>query len=307
MSDGLVACVPNFSEGRDRALVHALIRAMRLPDVLLLDYRLDPDANRSTVTIAGPPTAVCEAAVRAAGLAVERIDLTRHIGRHVRMGAADVLPFAPLAGSTLMRCAALAREAADALWDRYRVPSYLYEAAAVRPDRVTLDEVRQGQFEGLREAVLRDPSRRPDVGGPGLHPSGGATAVGARKPLIEWRLRLGGGGLRAARTVAHDLRNGADHLPGVRALAFLRGDSPEVILQVADFRQTPLSGLQAEVERSLEKLGVALAGGECIGLLPQAALQGAGAIAMADCADHTIEHRLCHPVPWPDDSVTLVP
>src|SRR5579883_2997442 len=159
----IVECVPNFSEGVDRDKVIAIVRAMQVEGVHLLDWSLDPDHNRSVVTIAGAPEAVVEAAVRGAGKAAELIDLTRQTDVHPRIGAADVIPFVPCSGISLVQCAMLARQAGMAIWRRFGVPVYFYEAAAARPDRINLEDVRKGQFEGLQKDVLRDTTRRPDV------------------------------------------------------------------------------------------------------------------------------------------------
>jgi len=180
----LIECVPNFSEGADARKVEAIVAAMNVDGVRLLDWSMDADHNRSVVTIAGDPAAVVESAVRGAGKAAELIDLTVQQGVHPRIGAADVIPFVPIAGIKLEQCALLARQAGQEIWRRFGVPVYFYEAAAARPDRANLEDVRRGQFEGLRDAARKDASRRPDVGGPGLHPTAGACAVGARKFLV---------------------------------------------------------------------------------------------------------------------------
>src|SRR6202050_3155379 len=164
MNETLIECVPNFSEGNDHNKVHAIVHAMRVEGVSLLDWSLDGDHNRSVVTIAGSPQAVVEAAVRAAGKAAELIDLTAQQGVHPRIGATDVIPFVPICGITLAQCAILARQAGLEIWKRHNIPIYFYEAAASRPDRALLEQVRQGQFEGLGEVVLRGAARRGDLG-----------------------------------------------------------------------------------------------------------------------------------------------
>ena len=161
---------------------------MSVEGVHLLDWSMDADHNRSVVTIAGAPSAVVEAAVRGAGKAVELIDLTVQQGLHPRIGAADVIPFVPISGIKLDQCALLARQAGLEIWRRFGIPAYFYEAAAARPDRANLEDVRRGQFEGLRDAVRKDASRRPDLGGPELHPTAGACAVGARKFLVAYNI-----------------------------------------------------------------------------------------------------------------------
>ena len=160
-TEKIVECVPNFSEGVDRSKVEAIVRAMHVDGVHLLDYSLDADHNRSVVTIAGSPEAVVEAAVRGAGKAAELIDLTGQTGVHPRIGAADVIPFVPVSGISLVQCAMLARQAGLAIWRRFGVPVYFYEAAAARPDRINLEDVRRGQFEGLRDSAARDAARHP--------------------------------------------------------------------------------------------------------------------------------------------------
>ena len=318
MSETVIECVPNFAEGRDLPVIHAILAAMRLPGVLLLDYALDAAHNRSIVTIAGPPTAVCEAAIRAAGVAAERVDLTRNDltrndlarseqGRrnpapeaHPRIGAADVIPFVPLQGMDLAQCAMLAREAAAALWNRYSLPCYLYGAAAVRPDRVLLEDVRRGQFEGLREAVLRDAGRRPDVGGPGLHPSAGATAVGARSVLIEYRISLDTGDLGIARSVARAVRAA---LGGVSASGRLLDGVAQVALGIADFRRSSLGAVHDVVCAAARLHKARTVRGDLAGLIPQAAYEAGSAWAAELPQFHpataTIEGRLANPLPWP--------
>jgi glutamate formiminotransferase / 5-formyltetrahydrofolate cyclo-ligase len=160
MDGPIVACVPNFSEGVDEACVKAIVSAMRVEGVRLLDWSMDSDHNRSVVTVAGPPKAVVESAVRAAGKAAELINLTRQTGVHPRIGAADVIPFVPVSKISLDQCALLARQAGAEIWKRYSIPVYFYEAAAARPDRANLEDVRRGQFEELREAVKNQPKRR---------------------------------------------------------------------------------------------------------------------------------------------------
>ena len=298
-----VECVPNFAEGRDRAAVHAVLSAMQLPGVLLLDYAIDPDRNRTVVTIAGSPDAVSEAVIRSAGVAAERIDLTRQVGAHPRIGAMDVLPFVPIAGLGLMQCAVLAREAAAALWERHRIPSYLYEAAASRPDRVLLEDVRRGQFEGLRDAVLRDASRRPDVGGPGLHPSAGAVAVGARRMLIEYNVQLATGDIGAARAIARAVRAESSGLDGVRALALLVEARAQVALGIADYRQTGMGAVHAAVAQAARRLKVQVLAGTLVGLIPEAAYESGSAwvedLAGFDAEQRILERRLAHPLAWP--------
>ena len=191
MDGQVVECVPNFSEGTDARRVEAIIAAMRMEGVRLLDWSMDAAHNRSVVTLAGDPAAIVEAAIRGVGKAVELIDLTRQQGAHPRIGAADVIPFVPISGIKLEHCALLARQAGLEIWRRFGVPVFFYEAAAARPDRANLEDVRRGQFEGLKEAVRKESTRRPDLCGPGLHPTAGACSPSR----CRWRAenRPGGG------------------------------------------------------------------------------------------------------------------
>ena len=166
----LVECVPNFSEGRDKARVDAIIEAMKMDGVYLLDREMDADHNRCVITLVGDPVNVAEAAIRGVGKAAELIDLTKHTGAHPRMGAADVIPFIPIEGVTLEDCVAIARRVGEEIWKRYKVPVYLYEAAAQTPERQNLENIRRGQFEGIREEVKTNPARKPDFGEAALHP-----------------------------------------------------------------------------------------------------------------------------------------
>ena len=207
----LVECVPNFSEGRDPAKVDALVAALcSVPGVSLLDREMDADHNRSVITIVGSKEAVAEAALRGVGKAAELIDLTRHQGAHPRIGAADVVPFAPIEGISIEECVELARQVGEQIWKRYQIPVYLYEEAATRPDRVNLENIRRGQFEGLREEAATNPDRAPDFGERRLHPTAGATVVGARKFLIAYNINLDTHDMKVAgscqRTIA--LRDG---------------------------------------------------------------------------------------------------
>ncbi|MGA8268007.1 MAG: glutamate formimidoyltransferase, partial [Candidatus Acidiferrales bacterium] len=187
----LIECVPNFSEGRDLAKVDAIVAAMReVEGVYLLDRESDADHNRSVVTLAGEAEPVAEAALRGVGKALELIDLTKHSGAHPRMGATDVVPFIPIEGVTIEDCVALAKKVGRAIWERYQIPVYLYEAAAQRPERANLENIRKGQFEGLLEEVPRNPDRAPDFGERRLHPTAGAVVVGARKFLVAYNINL---------------------------------------------------------------------------------------------------------------------
>ncbi|MGH9567051.1 MAG: glutamate formimidoyltransferase, partial [Candidatus Angelobacter sp.] len=171
----LVECVPNFSEGRNKAVVDEIVSAMKLPGVSLLDREMDADHNRCVITLVGQREAIAEAAIRGVGKASELIDLTKHQGAHPRIGAADVIPFIPIDGVTIEDCVSIARHVGEEIWKRFQIPVYLYEAAAASPERQNLENIRRGQFEGLRDDILINPARKPDFGDPRCHPSAGAT------------------------------------------------------------------------------------------------------------------------------------
>ena len=222
-SEAIIECVPNFSEGTDPDKVSRIVAAMQVPGVSLLDWSLDTAHNRSVVTIAGPSEAVVESVARGAGKAAELIDLTKQNGVHPRIGSADVIPFIPVSKASLADCALLARQAGLHIWRRYGIPVYFYGAAAARPDRVQLEDVRRGQFEGLRDAVRKDAARRPDIGGPELHETAGASAVGARSFLIAYNIHLRKPDITAARAIARDIRASNGGLHGVKAHAIKNG------------------------------------------------------------------------------------
>jgi glutamate formiminotransferase len=271
----LIECVPNFSEGRDVAKVDAIVRAMSdIPGAWILDRSSDADHNRSVVTLAGKPEAVAEAVIRGAGKAAELIDLTQQAGVHPRIGATDVIPFVPLEGVSVADCVALARRGGQELWNRFRIPVYFYEAAATRPERRHLETIRKGQFEGLRADALRDSSRAPDIGGPGLHPTAGATAVGVRKFLIAYNIYLNTRDVSIAREIAKTIRASSGGLPCVKAMGVeikSRGLA-QVSINLTDFEVTPLHVVFEAVKFEAARRGCAVAGSEIIGLVPLKAI-----------------------------------
>src|SRR2546427_13110210 len=202
----LVECVPNFSEGRDKAKVDAIVGAMKMDGVYLLDREMDADHNRSVITLVGAREPIQEAAIRGVGKAAELIDLNRHQGAHPRMGAADVVPFIPIDGITIEDCVTMARHVGEQIWQRYQVPVYLYEAAATSPERQNLENIRRGQFEGIRAEIATIPARKPDFGEPRVHPTAGATVVGARKFLIAYNVFLNTPDVAIPKKIAQALR-----------------------------------------------------------------------------------------------------
>src|ERR1700729_2252372 len=303
MSEPVIECVPNFSEGADCRKVEAIVNAMQVDGVSLLDWSMDADHNRSVVTIAGPPQAVVEAAVRAAGKAAELIDLTAQRGVHPRIGATDVIPFVPVCGISLAQCAILARQAGLAIWTHYNIPIYFYEAAASRPDRALLEQVRQGQFEGLRELVSRDAARRPDLGGPELHPPAGASAVGARKFLIAYNLYLDRPDVTGARAIAKALRASNGGLHGVKAMGVLVQGRAQIFFTITDFRLTPVRHAFAAVDRLARTHGTKVVAAELIGLLPEEAFERDSEwvrlIKEFKPEERILERRLKQPLQWP--------
>jgi glutamate formiminotransferase len=299
----VVECVPNFSEGIDEHKVLSIIAAMRVEGVHLLDWSRDPDHNRSVVTIAGPPLAVLESALRGVGKAAELIDLSAQQGVHPRIGAADVVPFVPVSGFSLEQCVLLARQAGSEIWRRHGVPVYFYEAAAARPDRALLEDVRRGQFEGLREAVARDVSRRPDVGGPHLHPTAGASAVGARRFLIAYNLFLDTADVATARTIAREIRASGGGLSGVKAMGVVAQGQAQISMNITDFRSTPVAQVFAAVQQKAGRHRVKVVRGELIGLVPEAAFeQETEWVRQLDGfnpEEKILERRLEHPLAWP--------
>jgi glutamate formiminotransferase len=305
MSGQVVECVPNFSEGMDARRVEAIVAAMRVDGVHLLDWTMDAGHNRSVVTIAGEPGAVVESAVRGAGKAVELIDLTRQQGAHPRIGAADVIPFVPISGIKLEQCALLARQAGLEIWRRFAVPVFFYEAAAARPDRANLEDVRRGQFEGLQDAVRKDSARRPDLGGPGLHPTAGACAVGARRFLVTYNLYFDSTDVAMVRAIAREIRAASGGLKGVKALGLLAQGRAQLSLNITDFAVTPISQVYRAVLALALRHKTAPVEGEVIGLIPEAACERDSEwmrqLTGFDPQTKILEHRLAAPLPWPGE------
>jgi len=265
----LIECVPNFSEGRDATVVLAIERAIgSVPGVLLLQRDMDTDHNRSVITFAGPAEAIGEAALRGIAMASERIDLRRHSGVHPRIGAADVVPFVPLEDASVEDCAALAHELGQAVWKRLHVPVYFYEAAANSAERMPLENVRRGGFE--------HPALVPDLGGPGLHPTAGACAIGARKLLVAFNVNLNSGDLAIAKSIARKIRASSGGLPFVKAMGvpLVSRGLVQVSMNLTDFEATPLSSVMAAVQAESTAHGVSIAGTEIVGLAPRNALVG---------------------------------
>jgi glutamate formiminotransferase len=279
---------------------------MRVEGVFLLDLSMDADHNRSVVTIAGEPAAVVESAVRGAGKAAELIDLTRQQGAHPRIGAADVIPFVPISGVKLEQCVLLARQAGLEIWRRFGIPVYFYEAAAARPDRANLEDLRSGQFEGLRDAVRKEAARRPDLGGPGLHPTAGACAVGARKFLVAYNIYFDSADVSIVRAIAREIRAASGGLKGVKALGVLAHGRAQLSMNITDFEVTPISQVYGAVSKLALRHKTAPVEGEVIGLLPEAACERESEwmrqLTGFDSETKVLERRLAAPLAWPEPS-----
>ncbi len=289
----IVECVPNFSEGRDAQKVEVIIQALLAgPDVYLLDKEMDRDHNRSVITLVGTRESVGEAALRGIGKAAELIDLSHHQGAHPRLGATDVVPFVPVAGVTLDDCVRIAEWVAEESWRRFRIPTYLYEAAARKPERKNLENIRRGQFEGLREEVRANPERRPDFGPEGeaqLHPTAGATVVGARKFLIAYNINLNTSDVGLAKSIAKRIRASSGGFLCVKAMGvdLAARNLAQVSMNLTDFETTPIGAVFDAVAREAAAQGVTVAGSEIVGLIPRRALE--------DVAVHYLKVENFHP------------
>ena len=271
----LVECVPNFSEGRDVAKVEAIIAAMKIDGVYLLDKEMDADHNRCVITLVGDRDAIAEAAIRGVGKAAGLIDLTKHQGAHPRIGASDVVPFIPIEGVSLEDCVAIARHVGAEIWKRYKVPVYLYEAAATRPERQNLENIRRGQFEGLRTEVATNVERRPDFGEAALHSTAGATVVGARKPLIAYNVYLNTGDVEIAKKIGKAVRFSSGGLRYVKGMGVLVRGMAQVSMNLTDYEQTPIARVFEFVKREAARYGVMPVSSEIVGLIPKKALEEA--------------------------------
>lgn len=271
----IVECVPNFSEGRRKEVVDAIVDAMRVPGVWLLGREMDADHNRCVITLAGDRDAIAEAAIRGVGRASELIDLTKHEGAHPRMGAADVVPFIPIEGVTIEDCVAISKFVAQEVWKRFQIPTYLYEASAQRPERQNLENIRRGQFEGIRDQIATKPERMPDFGEARVHPTAGATVVGARKALIAYNIFLNTTDVDIAKKVAKAVRHSSGGLRFVKGAGFSVRGLAQVSMNLTDFEQTPMARVFEFVKREAARYGVMPLSSEIVGLIPKKAIEQA--------------------------------
>jgi glutamate formiminotransferase len=283
VSRPLVECVPNYSEGRRPEVIEEILAPFRgRPGLHLLDHRADPDHNRLVATLVGEPAPLQEALLESARAAVARIDLRTHRGAHPRIGAVDVIPFVPLRHVTMEECVALARGFAERYAAELGVPVYLYEAAARRPERRGLERVRKGQFEALVSEGLASWSRAPDAGPPVLHPSAGATAIGARPFLVAYNVNLKSRDLDAARAIARTIRTSSGGMPDVKAVgvALEKQGMVQVSINLTDYRVTSIHRAFAAVREEAARRGIEVCGSEIYGLVPAEALIAAARSAL---------------------------
>ncbi len=273
--DHIVECVPNFSEGRQVKIVERLAQAIASVDTAcVLNTHIDPDHNRSVITFVASREMIVEAAFAAVSLATELIDMRLHSGVHPRLGATDVLPFVPIRGVSLDDCATLAHQAGERIARELSIPVFFYEKAALRPDRVNLEDVRRGALELLREQIASVSERAPDVGPFLVHETAGAIAVGARPFLIAFNVNLKTNDLNIARQIARNVRARSGGLPFVKALGFelLTRSLVQVSMNLVNYGVTGLTHTYSAVQREAEKFGVDIAATEIVGLVPQDAL-----------------------------------
>jgi glutamate formiminotransferase len=279
MQGRLVECVPNFSEGRRPEVVGAIVAPLRgRTGVRLLDYRGDPDHNRLVVSLVGDPVPLADALLESCRAAVAAIDLRTHRGAHPRIGAVDVVPFVPLRGISMEECIDVARDFGRRFNRETGVPVYFYEEAATRPDRRNLEDVRRGQFEALRSEIA-GPDRRPDIGEPAVHPSAGATAVGARRFLVAFNVNLASRDLSIAKAIAKAVRTPGGGLPHVKAVGVDLADRGmvQVSMNLTDHERCPLHLVLDRVRAEARHRGVEVAETEIYGMVPAAAMLDAAA------------------------------
>ena len=271
----IVECVPNFSEGRDPRVIDRIASAIdSVAGVGILHRTMDADHHRAVITFVGDREGVAEGALRAMGKAAELIDLNRHSGVHPRIGAADVVPFVPVSNVNLRDCALIAQAVGREAYRRFGIPVYLYGAAALQPERTRLEYVRRGQFEGLRSELAGPTQGQPDFGGPGCHPTAGATAVGARKFLIAYNVNLETADIRPARQIARKIRSSSGGLPHVKAMgvSLKTRDQVQVSINLTDFEISSIQRVFQVVYQEAERLGTRVSDSEIVGLVPQRAL-----------------------------------
>jgi glutamate formiminotransferase len=291
----IVECVPNFSEGRRQEVIDRIVEALAsVEGGRVLDVQSDADHNRSVVTMVGEPEAVEEAAFRGIERAARLIDMDRHRGEHPRMGATDVVPFVPVAGVMMADCVEMARRLGERVGRELSIPVYLYEEAATRPERRNLADVRRGEYERLKVEIETDPRRAPDFG-PARIGKAGATAIGARPPLIAFNVYLNTDDVAIAKAIARAVRHSSGGLRYVKALGLLVEGRAQVSMNLTDYRQTPIHRVVGMIRREAARYGVAIVSGEMVGLIPNEALMDAARFYLqldSFSPDQILENRL---------------
>lgn len=268
----IVECVPNFSEGRRLDVVNRIVAAIRQePGAHLLDVQSDTDHNRSVVTFIGAPQAVLDAAFAGVAAAAQLIDMDHHRGAHPRMGATDVVPFVPVQGVSMDDCVALARRLGERVGKELDIPVYLYEEAAARPERRNLADVRRGEYEGLKIEIETSADRLPDFG-PARLGAAGATAIGARPPLIAFNVYLNTPDVAPAKAIARALRHSSGGFRFVKALGLLVEGQAQISMNLTDYRRTPIHRVLELIRAEAARYGLLIARSEIVGLLPAEAL-----------------------------------
>jgi glutamate formiminotransferase/formiminotetrahydrofolate cyclodeaminase len=297
----LVECIPNFSEARRPQVVEAIIAAISSAGVTVLDYHSDRDHNRTVITYVGTPEAAEEAAFQGIRKAAELINLNVHTGTHPRIGATDVVPFVPLSGVSMEECVTIARHLGERVGRELNIPVYLYEQAATQPDRVNLENIRHGQYEGLKAEIGTHPERKPDFGPSQMGPAG-ATVIGARQPLIAFNVYLDTDDVSIAKAIAKVVRQSSGGLPSVKALGMLVEGRAQVSMNLTNFRQTSIQTAVEAVRKETSKHGTGIHHSELVGLVPQEAMTETAALYLqldGFKSDQILENRLFS-LPKPD-------
>jgi glutamate formiminotransferase/formiminotetrahydrofolate cyclodeaminase len=299
MSTPLVECIPNFSEARRPKVVEDILQAVQsVEGVTVLDHSSDLDHNRTVITYVGEPAAVEEAAFRAIAKAAQLIDLDHHTGEHPRIGATDVVPFVPLAGISMVECVEMARRLGKRVGSELGIPVYLYEEAASRPDRHNLENIRRGEYEGLKDEIATNPDRQPDFG-PSQLSGAGATVIGARQPLVAFNVYLTTNDVEVASRIAKAVRNSSGGMRFVKAMGVLVEGRAQVSMNLTNYRLTPIARVVELVRREAQRYGTAVHHTELIGMIPQEALVDAAVWHLqldAFSPEQVLENRL-RPLP----------
>lgn len=274
MAKQLIECVPNFSEGRRKDVIEAIVEPFKKQKgCYLFDYRADEDHNRLVVSLASEPQPICDAVLEASKIAMQHIDMNTHQGAHPRIGAIDVIPFTPISNITMEECVELARTFGERYYNELKIPVYYYEEAAIRPDRTRLEVIRKGQYEVLKEEVVK-PERHPDVGEPKLHPTAGATVIGARKFLIAFNVNLNTTDVSIAKAIAKRVRASGGGFTAVKGIGLALEDKGlvQVSMNIVDYDKTAIYRVLEFIRMEAARWGVTINGTEVYGMIPAAAL-----------------------------------